>query len=261
MSFPLRLSIRPISGRACRRNGHRTVRFTVPAGADHGRRLQHHGHVGAARCAFRFRCLALPPGRMAGAGDPSSVPQIRERSRSRSISHGRSGAAIQIRRAPHSEWPPFAGAMERAAIARGLARSSSINEDAGAGFFPMPVSQSDSGRASSASAYLTREVRRRPNLRIMADTLVTRSGSMAVRPSERPCAAPAKQQNIDAHEVIVSAGAIHSPAMLMRAGIGPEARSAALASLRSPSVPASDATAESSVSQYGADSAAACANG
>lgn len=126
-----------------------------------------------------------------------------------------------IRRVPHSQWPAFATAMERAAMARGLDMIGDINEDPRAGFFPMPVSQSDSGRASSASAYLTSAVRRRPNLRIMADTLVSAlrfDGRRAIGATVRR---GGDTEAIDAHEVILSAGAIHSPAMLMRAGIGP----------------------------------------
>ncbi len=125
-----------------------------------------------------------------------------------------------IRRVPHGEWPPFARAMERAANACGIDTIGDINEDARAGFFAMPVSQSGSGRASSASAYLTREVRRRPNLRIMADTLASAlrfDGRRAVGAMVRRAG---EMTSIDAHEVILSAGAIHSPAILMRAGIG-----------------------------------------
>jgi len=126
-----------------------------------------------------------------------------------------------IRRVPHSQWPAFATAMERAAMARGLDTIGDINEDPRAGFFPMPVSQSDSGRASSASAYLNSAVRRRPNLRIMADTFVSGlrfDGRRAIGATVRR---GGETEVIDAHEVILSAGAIHSPAMLMRAGIGP----------------------------------------
>jgi 5-(hydroxymethyl)furfural/furfural oxidase len=126
-----------------------------------------------------------------------------------------------IRRVPHGQWPAFATAMERAAMARGLDNIGDINEEARAGFFPMPVSQSDSGRSSSASTYLTSEVRRRPNLHIMADTLVTVLRFDGLRAVGATVRRGGETVAIDAREVILSAGAIHSPAMLMRAGIGP----------------------------------------
>ena len=84
----------------------------------------------------------------------------------------------------------------------------------------MPLSQ-DAQRASSARCYLTSAVRRRGNLAIAPRTLVTGLrldgdrvvGVTAVRNGEL--------EQLSAREVILSAGAIHSPAMLLRAGIGP----------------------------------------
>lgn len=139
----------------------------------------------------------------------------RDRSQTKQQAH------YTIRRTPHEEWPAFAVAMGRAANARGLPNIADINENPSEGFFPVPVSQSATERSSSASAYLTRAVRRRPNLAIMAETRVTRlrfdglsaCGVVAERGGEIT--------HIDAREVIVSAGAIHSPALLLRSGLGP----------------------------------------
>jgi 5-(hydroxymethyl)furfural/furfural oxidase len=125
-----------------------------------------------------------------------------------------------IRRVPHEDWPPFTTAMERAAHARGLPAIGDINEDPRAGFFPLPLSHGDT-RSSSASTYLTSDVRRRPNLEIMPDTQVTRlrfAGTRAIGVTMRR---GGETKDIDAREVILSSGAIHSPAMLMRSGVGP----------------------------------------
>jgi 5-(hydroxymethyl)furfural/furfural oxidase len=125
-----------------------------------------------------------------------------------------------IRRVPHEHWPPFTTAMERAAHARGLSAIGDINEEPREGFFPLPLSHSDT-RSSSASTYLTSEVRRRPNLEIMTDTQVTAlrfEGTRAVGVTARR---GGETTNIDAREVILSSGAVHSPAMLMRSGVGP----------------------------------------
>lgn len=126
-----------------------------------------------------------------------------------------------IRRVPHEEWPGFAFAMERTAKARGLPSISDINESSGPGFFAMPVSQSETARSSTASAYLTSEVRRRPNLVIMTDALVTALRFDGLRACGATVRRAGETRTIDAHEVILSAGAIHSPAILLRAGIGP----------------------------------------
>ncbi|MBX9846490.1 MAG: GMC family oxidoreductase N-terminal domain-containing protein [Xanthobacteraceae bacterium] len=140
----------------------------------------------------------------------------------RDLSQRSAAAPYTIRRPPRQEWPECAAALERAAIARGLAVVEDINENPTDGFFPMPVSQSETARSSSASAYLTAEVRRRPNLRIMSDSLVT-----AIRFEERrACGVTVRRGDqetlVSARETILSAGAIHSPAMLIRSGIGPE---------------------------------------
>ena len=76
-------------------------------------------------------------------------------------------------------------------------------------------------RATSAHCYVTAEARARPNLEIMCDTRVVRilfdgrrvTGIVAERAGVR--------KTIAAREVVVSAGGIHSPAVLLRSGIGP----------------------------------------
>ena len=106
------------------------------------------------------------------AADAVRVYRTFENDLDRDMSQRRSAAPYTIRRAPRSEWPLFAEAFQRAAIAEGLPLVEDINESTGDAFFPMPVSQSTTERSSSASAYLTAAVRRRPNLQIMTRTLV-----------------------------------------------------------------------------------------
>jgi 5-(hydroxymethyl)furfural/furfural oxidase len=131
-----------------------------------------------------------------------------------------SAGSTPICRVPSEEWPAFVTALERAAAARGLARMADINESAADGFFPMPLSQ-DAQRASSAHCYLTAAVRRRHNLAIMAGTRVTElavaGGSVRSVTLERA----GTTTRMAAREIVLSAGAIHSPALLLRAGIGP----------------------------------------
>lgn len=126
-----------------------------------------------------------------------------------------------IRRTPADEWPGFVTAIERAATKHGLPVIADINENPGDGFFPMPVSQHADARSTSASCYLTAAVRRRSNLAIMAETQLTalRFDGKSVRGVVVERAG--QKIEIDAGEVILSTGAIHSPTILLRAGIGP----------------------------------------
>jgi 5-(hydroxymethyl)furfural/furfural oxidase len=126
-----------------------------------------------------------------------------------------------VRRLPRDEWPAFVTAIESAANAQGLPPIQDINEQPGQGFFPMPLSQDLTTRASSARTYLTAAVRRRPNLKILAEARATALRFDGLKARGATIAHGGGNKDISAREVILSAGAIHSPAMLLRAGIGP----------------------------------------
>jgi choline dehydrogenase-like flavoprotein len=130
-------------------------------------------------------------------------------------------ASMPIRRVPEDQWPGFARAMAAAAVQRGFRRVEDINEDGGDGFFSLPLSQGDGRRASSPHCYLTDAVRRRANLQIMPQTQVTRLNVTNGRVTGVTVERGGETKSIAAREVILSAGAIHSPAMLLRSGIGP----------------------------------------
>ncbi|MFM0658079.1 GMC family oxidoreductase [Paraburkholderia sediminicola] len=135
--------------------------------------------------------------------------------------NGARPGACPISRTPRQQWPAFVQRMEQAAAGLGFPFADNINATPQDGFFAMPASCDDAARSSSARCYLTREVRARENLTILTNTCVTSlrfdgrrvDGVNAIRAGEA--------FTLDAHEVILSAGAIHSPAILMRSGIGP----------------------------------------
>jgi 5-(hydroxymethyl)furfural/furfural oxidase len=125
-----------------------------------------------------------------------------------------------IRRPPRAEWPGFVRAVEAALRARGLAVIEDINEQPGCGFFAMPNAATDHKRSSTASCYLTATVRTRPNLTIITDAIVR---ALEIRDGRATGATYCKDgvfNRIAAAEVILCAGAIHSPTLLMRSGIG-----------------------------------------
>lgn len=135
--------------------------------------------------------------------------------------HGADGP-LPIRRVPRAEWPAFSRAMAEAAIASGLPWIADQNvlpfEPA---CFSIAINNQCERRASSATSYLDAATRRRPNLTIMAQTRVTGLLFEGKRAVGVEAIGPTGAVSPRAGEVILSAGAIHSPAMLLRAGIGP----------------------------------------
>lgn len=130
-------------------------------------------------------------------------------------------APMPIRRVPKEQWPGFARGFEMAAVQRGFAFVEDINENGGDGFFSLPLSQGDGRRASSPHCYLTDAVRRRANLQILSDACVTRLNVTSSRVDSVTVEQGGETTTISAQHVILSAGAIHSPALLLRSGIGP----------------------------------------
>jgi choline dehydrogenase-like flavoprotein len=130
------------------------------------------------------------------------------------------GGPYPIRRPPRAEWPGFVRAIEAALSARGLAVIDDVNEHPGCGFFAMPNAATDRKRSSTASCYLTATVRARQNLAIVTDAAAR---TLEIRNGRATGATYQKDgilHQIGAREVILCAGAIHSPTLLMRSGIG-----------------------------------------
>jgi len=135
--------------------------------------------------------------------------------------HGQDGH-IPVRRVPESQWPGHAKALAEAfgrAGYKSLPDQNGFFED---GYFPITISNAEEKRVSAAIGYLNAEVRRRKNLTISTQTQVTE----LLFDEDRRCVGvkatvAGKPLEFRAKEVILSSGAIHSPAHLMRAGIGP----------------------------------------
>jgi 5-(hydroxymethyl)furfural/furfural oxidase len=134
--------------------------------------------------------------------------------------HGAHGP-VAIRRIKPDAWPRFCHAFAEGLQRNGLPMLADQNGEFGDGMFPAAFSNLDDKRVSTATAYLDPATRARPNLRIYANTTVERllitgrraQGVVAV-------GANGERLQLDAGEVIVSAGALQSPALLLRAGIG-----------------------------------------
>jgi 5-(hydroxymethyl)furfural/furfural oxidase len=134
--------------------------------------------------------------------------------------HGTEGP-VTIRRHLVEEWPPFCRAVGGAAAARGWPIVEDMNGEFGDGYCRLPLSATRLSRVSSASAYLDAGTRARANLTIEPEATVERvlfSRSRCVGVSAVKGRA---RREFRSRRVILSAGAIQSPAILMRSGVGP----------------------------------------
>jgi choline dehydrogenase len=135
--------------------------------------------------------------------------------------HGR-GGPIPIRRLPEEAWGAVDVALAEAATAAGEPWAADHNAPGSTGVSPYALNAGDHGRVSTADGYLE-PARGRANLTIRGDALVDRvriAGGRAVGVVVRTAAG---EGTIDAGEVVLCAGAIHTPAILLRSGIGPAA--------------------------------------
>lgn len=133
--------------------------------------------------------------------------------------HGRTGP-LSIRQRTDDDLTPSLHGFVDAAVAHGFKRVHDFNgaEQNGAGGYPVDVV--DGVRQNVGLAYLTAEVRRRPNLTVRAEVNVDRvlfDGPSAIG----VLAADGTLHR--AGEVILSGGAYGSAAILLRSGIGPAA--------------------------------------
>lgn len=131
------------------------------------------------------------------------------------------GGPHAIARVPKAQWPAFVLAMEKAAQQRGLPFVVDINEQPGDGFFAMPNAIAADARVTAAGCYLTAAVRARPNLEIWPNTPVTRLRISGGRVAGVDAMRAGAAIQLDARKVIVCAGGIYSPTLLLRSGIGP----------------------------------------
>ena len=137
--------------------------------------------------------------------------------------HGKDGP-LPIRHVRRADWPLFAKALADTLGTMGFAQRDDQNGAWEDGVFPTAVNLSDTGRrVGAAMAYLTPEVRRRPNLRILTGALVQRLTVEGGRVRAVEAVQEGVRLALQARTVILSAGAIATPGLLMRSGIGPAA--------------------------------------
>ncbi|HXC88949.1 MAG TPA: GMC family oxidoreductase N-terminal domain-containing protein [Stellaceae bacterium] len=138
--------------------------------------------------------------------------------------HGKDGR-IPVRRIFPDMWNGHAKAVAKAFEEAGFEFVLDQNGEYKDGYFPITISNLYDRRVSAAIGYLDPGTRLRENLTISPQTQVTGLLFEGTRCAGVRALVAGKETEFrvgEAHgEVIVSSGAIHSPAHLLRAGIGP----------------------------------------
>jgi choline dehydrogenase-like flavoprotein len=130
--------------------------------------------------------------------------------------HHGAGGPIPLWRVPEAEVPPLTTAFRAAMHDLGYPRADDYHAPGATGVSRVALTMRDLRRVSANDAYLE-PARARPNLVVRGDTTVDRvcfDGRRAVG------VRTVDGEEIEAREVVLSAGAIHSPAILLRSGVG-----------------------------------------
>jgi 5-(hydroxymethyl)furfural/furfural oxidase len=132
--------------------------------------------------------------------------------------HGK-GGPIPLWRRPRDEMPPLDGALRLAMAECGYPVSDDYHAPGATGVSRTALTIRDGRRVSTNDAYVE-PARGRANLEVRGEVLVDRilfDGRRAIG------IRTATGEEIAAREVIICAGAIHSPAILLRSGVGVDA--------------------------------------
>ena len=137
--------------------------------------------------------------------------------------HGKSGP-LPIQRHRRADWTGYTRTMAEIFGDMGYAMQEDQNGAWTDGVFPTTFNvDSDNRRGSAALKFLSPEVRRRANLTVLTDCPLDRLEVQAGRVVAAHFTRGGEAFSVGARQVIVSAGALQSPVVLMRSGIGPAA--------------------------------------
>jgi 5-(hydroxymethyl)furfural/furfural oxidase len=132
--------------------------------------------------------------------------------------HGSEGP-LPVQRLDRDQWGPADHALADSALAAGHGWCEDHNGPTGTGVSPSGISARDGARVTTNDAYLE-PARSRPNLRVLGDATVDRVLLEHGRAVGVRVRAGGEWTEIRAHGIVLCAGAIHSPAILQRSGIG-----------------------------------------
>ncbi|WP_224386319.1 GMC family oxidoreductase [Pseudonocardia sp. ICBG1293] len=133
--------------------------------------------------------------------------------------HGR-GGPVPIHRMARADWGSVDTALHAAALAAGHRGTEDVNAPGASGVSPYPINSRDGRRVTVNDGYLER-ARASGRLTVRGGALVDRVLIEHGRAVGVRCLADGAVVEERADLVVLSAGAVHSPAVLMRSGIGP----------------------------------------
>ncbi len=156
-----------------------------------------------------------------------------------SASHHGDAGPLPLRRHPPDELTRWQAAFLDACAELGFPACPDSNAPGALGAGPHAMNKTPAGeRISAADAYLDAEVRGRPGLVPLSDTLVRR----VLFEGRRVCGLEVEERGVTrmliARRVVLSAGALGTPGILLRSGVGPAAELARLGVGRVAEVPA-----------------------
>ena len=136
--------------------------------------------------------------------------------------HGADGP-LPVRRHPPEEWVPWQAAFVEGCRELGIPACDDFNRPGAVGIGAHAMNKIEGRRISAAEAWLTPAVRARENLEILPETHVRR----VLFDGRRACGVEVERgrggavERLEADRVVLSAGAIFTPGILLRSGIGP----------------------------------------
>ncbi|MEU1404016.1 GMC family oxidoreductase N-terminal domain-containing protein [Streptomyces sp. NPDC005728] len=140
--------------------------------------------------------------------------------------HGKGGPTPIVRHT-RDQLVPFQAAYLEACIDQGFGYVEDHNDPESTGVGMIPMNRRGDLRVSTAIAYLT-EARRRKNLTVRSGATVHRVLFEGTRAVGVEVETGGRLEKVYADQVTLSAGALNSPAILLRSGVGPKEQLRAL---------------------------------
>ena len=133
--------------------------------------------------------------------------------------HGSDGP-IPVRRHKRENWQPLQSAFYQVCVAAGFPEDHDMNNPESAGIAAVPMNNPDGIRMSTALTYINPN-RHRLNLAIWPNVMARRILFDGNRATGVDVESGGERFIVEGQEVILSAGAIASPQLLMLSGVGP----------------------------------------
>ena len=133
--------------------------------------------------------------------------------------HGSEGP-IPVRRHQRESWLPLQSAFHQSCLAAGFPEDPDLNHPESGGVGAMPLNNPNGVRMSTALTYLN-PGRHRLNLTVKANALVRRIIFDGKRAVGVEVESGGERFLVEGNEIVLSAGAIASPQLLMLSGVGP----------------------------------------